>query len=166
MFTYEPEASDDLPIFSTGMIGQYAHGNEPSHHVAYLYNYTGESWKTQERVRQILTEMYQPEPAGHCGNEDCGQMSAWYVFSSMGFYPLNPADGRYHIGTPLWEKATIALPGDKTFTIRAPGVSETAKYVASVTLNGEKLNKPWIHHSDIEAGGTLVFEMTDEPNTN
>ncbi|WP_010665307.1 GH92 family glycosyl hydrolase [Marinilabilia salmonicolor] len=166
MFTYEPEASDDLPIFSTGMIGQYAHGNEPSHHVAYLYNYTGESWKTQERVRQILTEMYQPEPAGHCGNEDCGQMSAWYVLSSMGVYPVNPADGIYHIGSPLWRKATISLPGDKNFTISAPGVSETAKYVASVTLNGEKLSNPWIHHSDIVAGGTLVLEMTDEPNTN
>lgn len=166
MFTYEPEASDNLPIFSTGMIGQYAHGNEPSHHVAYLYNYAGESWKTQERVRQILTEMYQPEPAGHCGNEDCGQMSSWYVLSSMGVYPVNPADGRYHIGSPLWKKATITLPGDKTFTISAPEVSKTAKYVASVTLNGEKLNKPWIHHSDIVAGGTLVFEMTDEPNTN
>jgi len=161
MFTFDPAADDDLPIFSTGMIGQYAHGNEPSHHVAYLYNFTGESWKTQKRVRQILTNMYKPEPNGHCGNEDCGQMSSWYVFSSMGFYPVNPATGVYHIGTPLWKEATIQVGNKKTFTIKAPDVSESNKYIEEARLNGEILDRPWITHQEIMEGGTLEFDMTD-----
>lgn len=166
MFTFDPAADDDLPIFSTGMIGQYAHGNEPSHHVAYLYNFTGEPWKTQERVRQILTNMYKPEPKGHCGNEDCGQMSSWYVFSSMGFYPVNPATGIYHIGTPLWKEATIQVGEDKTFAIKAPGVSESNKYIQEARLNGEKLERPWITHEEIMEGGTLEFDMTDRKGEN
>jgi len=164
MFTYNPYPNDELPIFSTGMIGQYVHGNEPSHHVAYLYNYTGQAWKAQERIRQILTTMYAPEPYGHCGNEDCGQMSAWYVFSSMGFYPVNPATGIYLIGSPLWEEATISLEENKKFIIKAPGVNEHKKYVQQVFLNGKKLERPWITHREIMNGGTLVFEMSEQPN--
>ncbi|MGQ1889918.1 GH92 family glycosyl hydrolase [Thermophagus sp. OGC60D27] len=166
MFTLVPSANDDLPIFSTGMIGQYAHGNEPSHHVAYLYHFTGESWKTQQRVRQILTNMYKPVPNGHCGNEDCGQMSAWYVLSSMGFYPVNPAEGKYYLGTPLWKEAIIELQNNKTFVIKAPKVNDSNLFIKEVYLNGNKLNRPWITHQEIISGGTLYFEMSETPNKN
>lgn len=117
MFTYSPAANDELPIFSTGMIGQYAHGNEPSHHVAYLFNYTGDWEKTQHYVTQIMREMYRNAPDGLCGNEDCGQMSAWYVMSAMGFYPVNPCGGEYELGAPLFPKATLHLPDGKRFTV-------------------------------------------------
>lgn len=163
-FTYTPAPDDDLPIFSTGMIGQYVHGNEPSHHVAYLYHYTGESWQTQERVRQILTTMYAPVPNGHCGNEDCGQMSAWYVLSSLGFYPVNPATGIYLIGSPLWEEAMMEVGEGKQFVIKAPGNNETTPYIQKVTLNGKALNRPWITHQEILNGGILEFQMDTQPN--
>lgn len=117
MFTYSPAENADLPIFSTGMIGQYAHGNEPSHHVAYLFNKTGEPEKTQKYVTQIMREMYRNTPDGLCGNEDCGQMSAWYIFSAMGFYPVDPVSGEYELGVPLFDEVTIELPDGKTFTI-------------------------------------------------
>ncbi len=164
LFTINPSIDDKLPIFSTGMIGQYVHGNEPCHHVSYLYNYTGEAWKTQEKIRQILTTQYSPTPNGHCGNEDCGQMSAWYVFSSLGFYPVNPATGIYLIGTPLWKEASINLSPDKKFVIKAPMVSENNKYVTRVFLNGKELKRPWISHSEILTGGTIEFEMSAIPN--
>lgn len=164
MFTYNPAPDDDLPIFSTGMIGQYVHGNEPSHHVAYLYNYTGEAWKTQEHIRKILTTMYAPEPYGHCGNEDCGQMSAWYVFSSLGFYPVNPATGIYLIGSPLWQEASIMVASGKQFIIKAPGINESRKYIRKAILNGKELDRPWLTHEEIMSGGALIFEMSDEPN--
>lgn len=166
MFTYHPAEDDKLPIFSTGMIGQYAHGNEPSHHVAYLYNYLGKPWKTQERVREILKSQYKPVPNGHCGNEDCGQMSAWYTFSSLGFYPVNPADGKYVIGTPMWDEAIIALDNEKTFTISSKNNGADNKYIQSVKLNGKPLEKAWISHDDILKGGTLEFVMGPQPNTN
>lgn len=117
LFTYSPAENADLPIFSTGMIGQYAHGNEPSHHVAYLFNKTGEPEKTQKYVTQIMREMYRNTPDGLCGNEDCGQMSAWYIFSAMGFYPLDPVSGEYELGAPLFDEVSIELPDGKTFTI-------------------------------------------------
>ena len=164
MFTYDPYPSDELPIFSTGMIGQYVHGNEPSHHVAYLYLYTGQAWKTQERIRQILTNMYAPEHYGHCGNEDCGQMSAWYTFSSLGFYPVNPSTGIYLIGSPLWKQASIQLPGGKQFTVEAPDVDDEHLYIQQAFLNGEELMRPWITHSEITGGGTLTFKMSATPN--
>lgn len=166
MFTFEPSSDDDLPIFSTGMIGQYVHGNEPGHHVGYLYHFTGESWKTQKRVRQILTNMYKPVANGHCGNEDCGQMSSWFVFSSMGFYPVNPADGKYYFGTPLWEETTIRLQNNKTLKINAPDVSESNMYIREVRLNGEVLNRPYITHEELTNGGTLFFEMSGKPDEN
>ena len=154
---------DDHILDISGLIGQYAHGNEPSHHVAYLYNYVGESWKTQERVRQICQTMYSDKPDGLCGNEDCGQMSAWYVFSTLGFYPVNPTSMRYDIGAPLYEKSDIKI-NEKTFTVLAKGVSEKKKYVQSVKLNGVKLKEPFLNHADILRGGVLEFEMGEKPN--
>jgi predicted alpha-1,2-mannosidase len=156
---------DDHILDISGLIGQYAHGNEPSHHVAYLYNYVGESWKTQERVHQICKTLYSDKPDGLCGNEDCGQMSAWYIFSTLGFYPVNPSSTRYDIGAPLYEKAEIKL-GDKVFMILAKGVSDKRKYVQSVKLNGVKLKEPLLNHADILRGGTLEFEMGEKANPN
>ncbi|MDD7886881.1 GH92 family glycosyl hydrolase [Flavivirga sp. 57AJ16] len=164
MFSYYPEASDKLPLFSTGMIGQYAHGNEPSHHVAYLYNYLGKPSKTQKLVRQILEEQYKNEPNGHCGNEDCGQMSSWYIFNSLGFYPVNPAQGIYHIGIPLFEKSSIQLPNNKTFRITAINFSDENKFVKKVSLNGKPLKRAYITHKEIINGGVLEFIMSRTPN--
>ncbi|MEO1485554.1 MAG: GH92 family glycosyl hydrolase [Bacteroidota bacterium] len=161
MFSYTPEPGDKLPIFSTGMIGQYTHGNEPSHHVAYLYNYVGRPSKTQELVANILENQYKNQPDGHCGNEDCGQMSSWYIFGALGFYPVNPAQGVYHLGRPLFEEAQIAVGENKTFTIKTESWKDNP-YVANVTLNGQKLNRSYITHKEIREGGTLVFTMTDD----
>ena len=164
MFSYYPLKEDKLPIFSTGMIGQYAHGNEPSHHVAYLYNYIGKPWKTQEKVREILQTQYKNAPNGHCGNEDCGQMSSWYIFSSLGFYPVNPAQGIYSFGTPLHDKATIHLENGRSFMVSAENNSDTNKYIQSISLNGKKINQSYISHKTIMEGGELVFVMGDTPN--
>ena len=163
MFSFNPAADDKLPIFSTGMIGQYAHGNEPSHHVAYLYDYLGKPSETQKLVRQILTEQYKNEPNGHCGNEDCGQMSSWYIFSSMGFYPVNAAQGTYMLGAPLFESAEINLPGGKKFSVKTSNFAEENQFVAKVKLNGKELNRAYITHKEIVEGGELLFEMTSEP---
>jgi predicted alpha-1,2-mannosidase len=154
-------ASSDI----SGLIGQYAHGNEPSHHIAYLYNYAGTPWKTQERVHEILTTMYNDRPTGLCGNEDCGQMSAWYVFSAIGFYPVNPAQGIYIIGSPLMESTQILVNDNKTFHVEARGLSENNIYVDEIILNGESLDRLWITHEEIMNGGKLELEMSDEPNT-
>lgn len=162
MFTYAPKADDNLPIFSTGMIGQYVHGNEPSHHVAYLYNFIDQPHKAQQRISQIMTELYKNEPAGLCGNEDCGQTSAWYVMSAMGFYPVNPVGGRYELGTPRFPEMTINLPDGKRFTIKAPGVDPAHPFVKRVLLNGKPYDKTYIMHSDIMQGGELFFEMNTE----
>lgn len=147
----------------TGLIGQYAHGNEPSHHVAYLYSYADRKDKTQACIRDIFDRFYLPKPDGLCGNDDCGQMSAWYLFSAMGFYPVNPAGGEYILGAPQIAKVVLTLPDNKTFIIEAKGLSEENKYVKSVTLNGEAVEGLSIHHNDIMKGGTLVFTMTDQP---
>lgn len=166
MFSYYPSSNDKLPIFSTGMIGQYAHGNEPSHHVGYLYNYIGKSWKTQEKIRQILETQYKNEPNGHCGNEDCGQMSSWYIFSSLGFYPVNPAQTAYSFGSPLFDKATLNLENGKTFIVEALNVSPSNKYIQSVVLNGKEIEQNFISHKTITEGGRLIFKMGDKPNKN
>ncbi|RXG31611.1 GH92 family glycosyl hydrolase [Leeuwenhoekiella palythoae] len=160
MFSLYPKPTDKLPIFSTGMIGQYNHGNEPSHHVAYLYNYVGKPSKAQERIREILKTQYKNEPYGHCGNEDCGQMSSWYVFSALGFYPVNPAQGAYILGIPLFERAEIKLPGNKKFIISAQNFSDKNTYVKRIFLNGKPLKRGFITHSEITNGGELLFEMT------
>ncbi|MGI8812643.1 MAG: GH92 family glycosyl hydrolase [Pyrinomonadaceae bacterium] len=147
----------------TGLIGQYAHGNEPSHHIAYLYDYAGQPWKTQKLVRQIMDEFYKPEPDGLIGNEDCGQMSAWYVLSASGFYPVTPGGGIYVFGTPLFPEVKYHLENRKIFTIRANNVSTTNKYIRSVKLNGAVLDAPILPHEDIMKGGVLEFDMTDKP---
>jgi len=164
MFTFNPTADDKLPIFSTGMIGQYAHGNEPSHHVGYLYNYVGKPWKTQKIISKIAHSQYSATPNGHCGNEDCGQMSAWFIYSSMGFYPVNPADGQYVIGTPMFESVKINLENGKTFQIKANNITKENIYIQKATLNGKELKHSYITHKDIENGGDLIFEMGSKPN--
>ena len=141
MFTYHPSADDELPIFSTGMIGQYAHGNEPSHHVIYLYNAVEQPWKTQQYAAKVMHELYQNSPAGLCGNEDCGQMSAWYVFSAMGFYPVDPVSGKYEIGTPLFPEMQMHLSNGNTFTVLAPTVSKENIYIQAVKFDGKPYSK-------------------------
>ena len=163
MFTLYPKPTDKLPIFSTGMIGQYNHGNEPSHHVAYLYNYVAKPSKAQKRIREILKTQYKNAPNGHCGNEDCGQMSSWYIFSSLGFYPVNPAQGTYILGIPLYEHAEIRLPQNKSFKISTTNFSEANPYVKAVFLNGKLLKRGFITHSELVTGGELLFEMSNKP---
>ncbi len=145
----------------TGLIGQYAHGNEPSHHVTYLYALAGRPERTQELIREIFDTQYSPKPNGLCGNDDCGQMSAWYMFSAMGFYPVNPVSGEYVFGAPQLPEFVLHLADGKTFTIKAEGLSEANKYVKSITLNGEPYTKNFISHADIVKGGTLIYQMTD-----
>lgn len=163
MFTYTAHENEELPIFSTGMIGQYAHGNEPSHHVIYLYNKVGQPWKTQQYLAEVMHELYLNTPAGLCGNEDCGQMSAWYVMSAMGFYPVDPVDQTYEIGTPLFTEVKMHLANGKVFTILAPDASRTNFYIQSVKLNGQPYDKSYITHEQIMSGGTFEFEMGDRP---
>jgi predicted alpha-1,2-mannosidase len=148
----------------TGLIGQYAHGNEPSHHIAYLYNFTGTAHKTQAMVHRIMKEMYTDTPDGLEGNEDCGQMSAWYVLSALGFYPVTPGTTDYIIGTPLFSSATINLENGKTFTVKGNNVSSTNFYIQSATLNNSPYNKSYISHLDISKGGNLHFEMDAKPS--
>ncbi|SFS62887.1 GH92 family glycosyl hydrolase [Lutibacter maritimus] len=166
MFSLNPLPEDKLPIFSTGMIGQYAHGNEPSHHVAYLYNYIEKPWKTQGLVREILETQYKNEPNGHCGNEDCGQMSSWYVFSALGFYPVNPAQGIYAFGSPIIDSATLNLENGKKFTIETMNNSFENKYIQTIKLNGKLIERNYIKHSEIMNGGTLILTMGNLPNKN
>jgi len=143
----------------TGLIGQYAHGNEPSHHIVYLFNKAGAPWKTQYWARKILNTQYSTLPDGLSGNEDCGQMSAWYVMSAMGIFPMNPASGQYELGSPIFKKTVIQLAQDKTFSIIAPKTSDRNIYVQSVKLNGQPLNRTYITHKELMAGGKLEFEM-------
>ena len=163
MFTYHPAADDELPIFSTGMIGQYAHGNEPSHHVIYLFNAIGHENRTQEYVAKVMNELYKNEPAGLCGNEDCGQMSAWYVFSAMGFYPVNPVSGKYEIGTPLFPEMQLHLANGKTFTVLAPKVNKENIYIQSIKIDGKTYDKTYLTHEQIMSGATVEFEMSNTP---
>lgn len=165
MFTYHPAADAELPLFSTGMIGQYAHGNEPSHHVIYLFNSIGFNERTQYYVAKVMNELYKNEPAGLCGNEDCGQMSAWYVFSAMGFYPVNPVSGKYEIGTPLFPEMQLHLTNGKTFTVLAPNVNKKNIYIQSTKVNGHPYDKTYITHEQIMSGATVEFEMGSTPKT-
>jgi predicted alpha-1,2-mannosidase len=147
------------------MIGQYAHGNEQSQHVAYMYNYAGAPWKTQEMVRRILNEKYTATPEGICGNDDAGQTSSWFVFSALGFYPVNPAQAVYLIGSPLFDEVNIRI-GENIFTVKAYHNSPENKYIQSAKLNGKKYAHSWIKHEDIVHGGILEFVMGNEPNRN
>ncbi|WP_346857371.1 GH92 family glycosyl hydrolase [uncultured Draconibacterium sp.] len=166
MFTYYPAPEDKLPIFSTGMIGQYAHGNEPSHHVPFLYNFVDKAEKGQKYIREIIESQYSNQPDGYCGNEDCGQMSAWYVFASMGFYPVNPANGVYYFGSPSLNEAEIKLPYGKVFKMTAENNNKENIYIQSVTLNGKDYPEHFINHSDIMNGGELHFVMGAESGKN
>lgn len=148
----------------SGLIGHYAHGNEPSHHVAYLYNYAGAPWKTQGRLSQIVASQYNVSPSGLSGNDDLGQMSAWLVFTALGFYPVAPGSNEYVIGRPFLDKAVMRLPNGKTFTIRAEGLSAENQYVGSVSLNGKALGVSYLKHEQITSGGELVFRMQAVPN--
>ena len=205
LFTAETSTTGRQQVDITGLIGQYAHGNEPSHHMAYLYNFVNKPHKTQERVYQILTELHSTAPDGIPGNEDCGQMSAWYIFSSLGFYPVTPADNKYIIGTPLFDQAEIRLENGRRFVVRAEqpggkdgekdsssgngtgsangsgsgseigsgtmkssrvearGATDRAIYIASASLNGQSLERSYLYHDEIMAGGELVFVMSHEP---
>ena len=148
----------------TGLIGQYAHGNEPSHHIAYLYDYVGAPWKTQKMARQILANLYSNKPDGIDGNEDCGQMSAWYVMSAMGIYAVTPGMDDYAIGSPLFDKVTINLENGKKFEIVSKNNSEKNFYIQSATLNGKPYSKTYLKHQDIMNGGQLLLNMGSTPN--
>lgn len=162
LFNLHPGEAHELPIFSTGMIGQYAHGNEPSHHVIYLYNNVDQPWKTADYVTEVMDNLYLNSPAGLCGNDDMGQTSAWYVFSGLGFYPVNPVSGEYEIGTPLFEEASVSLPDGKVFTVKANNLSDSNRYVKSVKIDGVPYHKSYITDSQITGGATVELEMTSE----
>jgi len=164
MFAADMEMSGRHQSDITGLIGQYAHGNEPSHHMAYLYNFSGNAWKTQELVRKIMAEQYSEKPDGLCGNEDCGQMSAWYVMSAMGFYPVTPGTDYYVMGSPIFDKVSLNLENGKKCTIEAKNNSAENKYIQSASLNGEPLLQSFIFHESIMEGGHFMFEMGPEPN--
>jgi len=163
LFSVSSKLDNDTPMDVSGLIGQYAHGNEPSHHVAYLFNFGDAPWKTQERVHQIMTTLYSNQPDGLCGNEDMGQMSAWYVFSACGFYPVNPADGRYVFGTPQFAELVINLPNKKTFMVKAKDLSGENIYIEKVTLKGQNYTKGYVTHQQLLEGGTLEFTMGNKP---
>ena len=164
LFLVNEDLGDAASPDISGLIGQYAHGNEPGHHTVYLYSFVGQQWKTAEKVDYILSHMYSDLPDGLQGNEDCGQMSSWYVFSALGFYPVNPSDGMYVFGRPIFDKVVLKLPENKVFEIRANNNSAENKYIQSIELNGQPYNKLYISHADIMAGGTLVFTMGNRPN--
>ncbi|BDD00487.1 GH92 family glycosyl hydrolase [Persicobacter psychrovividus] len=159
-----PMPKGGWPEWISGLKGIYVHGNEPSHHVAYLYNYAGEPWKAQKTIHEICRDLQKPTPDGICGNEDCGQMSAWYVFSAMGFYPVNPASGIYAIGTPLFDEVSIQLEHGKSFVVKANNLSDENFYIQSATINGKPLNRAYLTHKEISGGAKIVFEMGNTPN--
>ncbi|MCF7567834.1 GH92 family glycosyl hydrolase [Sabulilitoribacter arenilitoris] len=167
LFTESSEITgDNVSVDISGLIGQYAHGNEPSHHIAYMFNDANKPWRTQYWVRHIIDTQYNATPVGLSGNEDCGQMSAWYALSSIGLYPMNPASAEYEIGSPIFEKSTINISKGKAFTIEAENVSNKNIYIQSATLNGDDFNQTSISHKQIIKGGTLHFVMGNQPNKN
>ena len=164
LFTVPSTLPANAPPDIAGMVGQYAHGNEPSHHIAFLYVYAGQPWKTQERVTSLLKTMYSNKPDGLQGNEDCGQMSAWYVMSAMGLYAVDPVSANYVLTTPLVDKATLTVTGGKQLVIEAKRPSPDAIYIQSVTINGKRSDKLWVRHQEIAHGGHIVFELGTTPN--
>ncbi len=145
-------------------MGNYAHGNQPIQHMIYLYNYAKQPWKTQQRIREVLTKLYQPTPDGYCGDEDNGQTSAWYVFSALGFYPVTPGTTQYVMGSPLFDKVHLTFENGKTFTISTQGNENDSPYIQSAKLNGKAFNKTWVDHNDLLKGGSLELKMADQPN--
>ena len=165
LFTVSSEISGEgVSGDISGMIGQYAHGNEPSHHITYMYSYLGQPWKTQQYVHQVLKTLYDNAPEGICGNEDTGQMSAWYVFSAMGLYPARPGDGNYVVASPLFQKATINLPNEEKLIIKTNRLSDQDIYIQSVAFNGEHYPRVYFEHQDLFEGGEIVFNMGTKPN--
>ena len=164
LFTVKGSIGSNAAPDITGLIGMYGHGNEPSHHVPYLYVYAGQQWKTAQWVRRLQNEFYLDAPDGYAGNEDCGQMSAWHVLSALGFYQVTPSQGTYVLGSPLFTRATISLPGGKTFTVKAPANSSRNIYIQKATLNGKPYTKSFITYDDIMRGGTLELVMGSKPN--
>lgn len=161
MFSLNVAESDELPIFSTGMIGQYAHGNEPSHHVIYLFNVANKPYKTQYYVAKVMNELYRNAPDGLCGNEDCGQMSAWYVWSALGFYPVNPASGMYEIGTPLFDEVEICYENGKNLRLKAKNLSKKNIYIKEVRVDGKVHDNTYFTHQQLLNSSLIEFEMSD-----
>ena len=145
-------------------MGNYAHGNQPIQHMIYLYNYAGQPWKTQKHIREVLTRLYAPTPDGYCGDEDNGQTSAWYVFSSLGFYPVAPATNQYVLGSPLFNEVTLRLQNGNTFKITADSNAISSPYIQSATLNGMEYHNTFLTSKAVQDGGTLHFKMGTEPN--
>ncbi|MCJ2185004.1 GH92 family glycosyl hydrolase, partial [Novosphingobium sp. 1949] len=164
LFTAPSTLPDNAPPDISGLVGQYAHGNEPSHHVAYLYAWCGAHWKTQGMVRRLLTEMYKADPDGVIGNDDCGQMSAWYILSALGFYPVDPVSTIYILGSPLFDSARVQLDGGRSLTIRALGNAPDKPYYGRVDWNGKPLERCWISHAELIEGGELTFHMQARPD--
>jgi predicted alpha-1,2-mannosidase len=164
LFTQKGEMGKDASADITGLIGQYAHGNEPGHHIPYLYMFAGQPWKTADKIRYILDSLYTDQPAGICGNEDVGQMSAWYIWSALGFYPVNPAGGVYVFGSPVVNEAVIKLPGSRTFHCVVKNNSPLNKYIQSVTFNGAPYTKGFLLHTELMKGGEMVIQMGKKPS--
>jgi len=164
LFTTSSELPPDAPPDIAGLVGQYAHGNEPSHHIAYLYAYTGAHHKTQARVRMLLETMHHAAPDGLAGNEDCGQISAWYLMSALGLYAVDPVSGVYVFGSPAFPRAEVSLGEGRTLSIEARNNAPGNPYIQSVRWNGKPYSKVWISHADLSAGGHLQFEMGPRPN--
>jgi predicted alpha-1,2-mannosidase len=164
LFTTSSQLPPDAPPDIAGMVGQYAHGNEPCHHMAYLYCYAGAAHKTQDRVRKLLDLEYDDQPDGLAGNEDCGQMSAWYVISSLGFYAVDPVSGNYVFGTPSFDRAEVELENGKILAIEAKRNSPSDQYIQSVEFNGNPYTRLWFRHADIAKGATIVLTMGSQPN--
>jgi predicted alpha-1,2-mannosidase len=164
LFTVASTLPKNAPPDIAGLVGQYAHGNEPSHHIGYLYVYAGQPWKTQSRVNMLLKTMYHNAPDGLAGNEDCGQMSAWYVMSALGLYAVDPVSGNYVLTSPLFDKATLTVTGDTKLVIEATRSSPNAIYIKAVTINGKRSDKLWVPHEEIAHGGHIVFELSTTPN--
>jgi len=165
LFNAPSTLPDNAPPDISGLVGQYAHGNEPNHHVAYLYAYAGAPAKTQAMVRRLCLEMYKNDPDGEIGNDDCGQMSAWFVFSALGFYPVDPVSALYVFGSPLFDRVEVALGGGRTLRVVANGNAADRPYIQSVRWNGKPWTKNWIAHADLAKGGELIFEMGDKPSS-
>ena len=172
VFTMPPEFDDSYYGFTIHEIremqianmGNYAHGNQPIQHLIYLYNYAGQSWKAQEKAREVMKKLYSSAPDGYCGDEDNGQTSAWYVFSALGFYPVTPATTQYVFGSPLFDKVTMTLQNGNTFTLEAKNNSDQNKYIQSASLGSQPFEKTWIDHNTIQQGGKLTFDMVSMPN--
>jgi predicted alpha-1,2-mannosidase len=164
LFNAPSTLPENAPPDISGLVGQYAHGNEPNHHVAYLYAFAGAPWKTQAMIRWLCTEMYKADPDGEIGNDDCGQMSAWFVLSAMGFYPVDPVSGVYVFGSPLFDTAEMRMGQGKVLRVVARGNGDGAPYVQSVRWNGKPWTRNWLSHAELAKGGELVFEMGREPS--